>query len=773
MTRKSLNTPVISALSMALLFAVCCAAATPPQTQEMCEFYLNTCPRQFDGDTILVPQNVIAMGNKVHGCPPDTSSSDSNNAASIMFVIDNSGSMKGPTGSDPNGSRFTVTRALLDTILKNQPHAEVGLIVFREHLFFDTTTSQYYTKYFSPLSPVLDSEPDQAYLPFLGLNQAYGGKAGIDIIKDILVTDSTGGDLAYQPNYRNIRPLVGAGETNINGAFEAVKQAFAKSKNPKSRQFVIFLSDGTPAGTAQAGLAPTYFEGGVNIPTTYTVFFTANGAAPPSLTTMTNNIKANGYSATNPKSNLWTIQTSHNALMALIMTNVMGTILSGAPSTMIVSNVSLSDTSTIFLNGYFIFSERFPLQSGITPFKLPLVYTYYDRLSGTVRDTTVTVGFYVKRVAGAVPNQPGVVDSCWTQTLQLYNNGTPVSVVTDTMKSLEVRFTPNDTAITSVRVTIYSGADSESVLLTKTGSYWTATIPTSSLAAIPNDGKLQPRGADSVVVVYRNPKFPLDTLRLSVPYVDNSGPSIRRAVLLPGIPAGSNDTLKITVNEPVNCQRLMSMPPDSIFRYFDAGTLSNAMLRGASFLGSCQGTTISEILVLVPHGQLSITAWQDSIAFVPGTPHVTDTLGIVPSLQTKKRVIESGPTTAIEIAVSPNPASSSKPIDLKIRQAYANVIGNSTYGALISIFSPIPLKQITVGSVTAYGKADIYDAVGNLAQTNLPVIATDKPGVYGVFWNLRNRNTRLVGFGTYLVMIDITDINNRKTTERVKVGVQR
>jgi hypothetical protein len=226
---------------------------------------------------------------------------------------------------------------------------------------------------------VLDGEPDQAYLPFMGLSQTYGGKTGIAIIKDILATDTSGGDLVYQPDYRNIRPLTGTGETNINGAFEAAKQAFAHARYPRSRQFVLFLSDGVPAGTAQAGLPSNYYEGGVNIPTTFTVYFTASATAPASLTTMTNNIRNNNYSATNPKSNLWAIATSHDALLSLIMNNVMGTILASAQNSMIVSNVTLSDTSSKYVNGYFVFPERFPLQPNLTQFVLPLSYRYTDQ----------------------------------------------------------------------------------------------------------------------------------------------------------------------------------------------------------------------------------------------------------------------------------------------------------------------------------------------------------------------------------------------------------
>lgn len=244
---------------------------------------------------------------------------------SIIFLIDNSGSMRNT--NDPTGTRFTVTRALLDSIYENQPQAEVGLVVFREHLFFDTTTTEYYTQYFRAFDTVIDGEPDQAYLPLMTLNQTYGGKLGISIIKDILQTDSTGKDLAYQPLYRYARPNNGGGETNINGAFLAIQQAFLSAKNPPAQQFVIFFSDGEPAGTSQAGLAADWFSSGENMPTTFTVYFTSSGIAPQSLQIMTQNIRANGYSTTNAQSGLWALQTNFVALMNLLMENIMPAIL--------------------------------------------------------------------------------------------------------------------------------------------------------------------------------------------------------------------------------------------------------------------------------------------------------------------------------------------------------------------------------------------------------------------------------------------------------------
>jgi hypothetical protein len=135
---------------------------------DICELTFSGCPENFNGQTITVPDNVVKISSLVHACKASQTLHipGTGGTSSILFVIDNTGSMRGNNGNDPTGARFTVVRDLLDTIMAKQPDAEVGLIVFREHLFFDTTTTQYYTQYFKAFHPVMDSEPDQAYLPF-------------------------------------------------------------------------------------------------------------------------------------------------------------------------------------------------------------------------------------------------------------------------------------------------------------------------------------------------------------------------------------------------------------------------------------------------------------------------------------------------------------------------------------------------------------------------------------------------------------------------------
>lgn len=84
------------------------------------------------------------------------------------------------------------------------------------------------------------------------------------------------------------------------------------------------------------------------------------------------------------------------------------------------------------------------------------------------------------------------------------------------------------------------------------------------------------------------------------------------------------------------------------------------------------------------------------------------------------------------------------------------------------------MQTVRIGSQDqAYGKADIYDATGNLVQSDLPVQRGERPGVYGIFWSFRNRHTRTVGSGSYLVLVTTTDVTGKKSTRRIMIGVQR
>jgi hypothetical protein len=256
--------------------------------------------------------------------------------------------------------------------------------------------------------------------------------------------------------------------------------------------------------------------------------------------------------------------------------------------------------------------------------------------------------------------------------------------------------------------------------------------------------------------------------------VDSAGPIVTRVVLHPGGPGAGYDTLRIAFSEPVNCQQLTSTTPQSAFVYVDRDTVSAEALNGATFAGTCPAAYVSEVAVLVPVGAFDIVPLEDKIGFTGGSPYVVDTSGARPPLNGPQATIESAAGGKVELAVYPNPIEAGKEIEARIATAYADIVKGRTHGVIIGVNSAVPLKAIQLGSYgQVYGKADLYDAVGNIVRRHLPVEKTGKAGMYGIYWDIKNRNERLVGNGTYLLVVKTTDITGKKTTQRVKIGVRR
>ncbi|NLE00088.1 MAG: VWA domain-containing protein [Fibrobacter sp.] len=756
----------IASLGFILLSVLSYAGAA-----EICEFMFTDCPQNFNGDTIKVPQSVVALSSEIKACGTElTSAGDSAKLpSSIMFVIDHSGSMTGE-GSGPNdqmGSRFTVTTALIDSIYKVQPNAEVGVVVFSEHLYFDKTSSQYFSSYFSTLPKTYDAEPNQAYLPLLKLNGKYGDKSGIDIIKDVLKTDTVQGrnrrkyvDLVYKPNF------VTEYYTNINIGFIAAKDAMKSAANPAERQFVIFLSDGEPMGDSRAGLPANDFEKGTNMPTTFTVYFTSNKNAPLSLRNMTANIQKNGYSSSNPSSELWAIETNHNTLLNLLMDNVFDNILiTGDPLHMVINGVK----STSFVNSSFVFPEQFPLQATITSFNATASYKYTDPQTNAVRDTNVSINFTVKRVPDSEITK-GITLNCWEQpTLQFYYNGSPISFISEEMSRVEIRLDPNDETIKAATVRISSNLESENFVLAPVGTVLGAPVGVQLAAkGIAGDKIMQHIEGDSLVAVYKNPKIPLDSVRIAIPIVDKSGPVLDSAIYYPGR-NGARDTLKVVFSEPVQCRVLTAASPGVSYNYYDAGTLSSGFLNGASYIGTCETDLVASVYFLVNQG--TVVPVTDSMNLVGLSSTVKDKNGNMPSKDNPKVPVVWGTDNSISIAVSKNPFNPvTTIIPHNVYEKFSSAIGpQNRPGIIVGISSLKPL----VKKNDSYGTAKIYDPLGNIIAKDIKIEESTVSGDYGAFWDGTNMAGRLVGTGIYLMEITVTDTDRIVTQKKIKVGMKR
>lgn len=552
--------------------------------QENCELIFESCPENFNGDTITVPSNVIALSTHIRACDfTDIIEGviDSSAPPSIVFIIDHSHSMTGLgyqyPGNDANGARFEVTKNLVDTVYSRYPGAEVGLVVFREVLYFDHRNNDL-------LEHLPEYDGDQSYLPLLQLDdRVQGNLLGIQAVKSLLATrkitarnpyidrDVEYTDLVYEPDFSTV------GNTNINVAFDAAKAALAQASNPPERQFIIFLSDGEPYPEGDDSYD---FMTGEGVPTTYTVFLhNTEEDVPSSLNQMTRNIQNNGYSTSNSQSEIWLLgQTDYNSLMSLLMNNIirpMLTMISGTPNRMTVDKRIFS---TELDQDGFAFSKRFPLESDITELGIDIVYNVTNTRTGEKKDTTTESMLYVRRRDDAsVPD--GFSTLCWAKPgLSVEFQGSPVNVVRENMDRLEVLFNPGEDFFEHVQVEITNAygekLDLEKLDLEQQGDgTWSGSfmreIQTSPSIG---DKRLQHRLVDSIIVVFRNPDLPLDTLRVSLPFNVSKSVTVQSASYHDTDADGFIDSVYLAMDNPVSSDdleefaSLVTLPLHRVFR---------------------------------------------------------------------------------------------------------------------------------------------------------------------------------------------------------------
>ncbi|MGE5670579.1 MAG: hypothetical protein ACM31E_03990 [Fibrobacterota bacterium] len=523
-----------------------------------CELYLSTCPENFRNLRIEVPTDVSALHNKIYAC--DASSIiegmiDSDSPPSIMFVIDHSYSMMGLgntyPGNDPYGARFRVTLDLIDSVYARYPKAEVGVVVFREVLYFDHRNNSYFKQ--------LTNQGDQSYLPLFQLDKKVQGVTnGIDIVKQVLKTDTSiqysqkyginveCADLVYKPQFTTI------GNTNINNAFDAAIEAMALSSYPKSRQFIIFLSDGEPHPvndpSQHGGKDPFYFQQGLNTPATFTVYLHNTETVPPqSLVTMTSNIKVNNYSTANTKSDIWILKSNYEALKALFIDRIFNTIL----------NVTTGNAVTMSVNGImsnnrtdsgFVFNKSFEFNTDSTVFNIATKYHLINTVSGAERDTqTVSSLTFVRKANASVPDGMSMLCQSDKQ-MGFYYNGVKITSATDQMTSIELRLeglSSVNSALVSVLNVNAASIDNVQLSVVKIGAYYTGTFNRVIANALKDDKTLQHQKVDSITAVYRNPDDLSDSVRIAIPFVPDVVPPVSYTVTSAAINSPYKDGMTV------------------------------------------------------------------------------------------------------------------------------------------------------------------------------------------------------------------------------------
>ncbi len=513
------------------LLALCGA----PRAGLICNLVFEKCPGEWAGGSLSVPANVVWLDAKIPVCPEDIRVQSAGAAPSIVFVIDNSSSMsKGDVdnssgGNDPEEARFRVVRDMLDTIARNSPAAEVGLVIYTRRLQFDDRDNPFFRRAFA------DTAQHDAYVPLTRLDRDLGGGiTGLDTLKALLKYTGNG-NLAYATRFPDARansrytPDNLRDGTDITLGFEAAKTAMADARAAKADRYVIFLSDGEPQNvdTTRVGGIDD-FQSGRDVPTTFTVFFKGGSdspKAPKTIQAMTDSIRANGYSESNPKSAYWAINQPGVQLDTLLRNRVLNPIFTqtaGKAEKAVLAVAGNRYNSAATDGKSFDFAKRVALTGETTTVELVYTYAFVDSGRAKTRDVPYTLT--VRRNGAAASMPAGLSSSCQEQgDLALYAKGVALARVTADHRDLEVRLAlgAGETCDgCKVEIRPSQGADRENVAMSASGGYRTGNFSREIGSPAPGNGRLEHAAGDSIIAIYVNPENPLDVIRKAFPYTD-------------------------------------------------------------------------------------------------------------------------------------------------------------------------------------------------------------------------------------------------------------
>ncbi|GBU21877.1 hypothetical protein R80B4_01779 [Fibrobacteres bacterium R8-0-B4] len=601
--------------------------------------------------------------------------------------------------------------------------------------------------------------------------------------------------------------------------------------NP-SQRCNVFSADGIPGKGTQQPLNPRCeylldFEKGVingkTFPTTYTIYLQNTGnTVPTSIATMTDNVKNNGYSETNQKSAAKAFQSNFNTLLTYMMEEIVTPMLtrsSGLPNKIVISSPGVGSVeSEDTTGGEFVFSRRLPVDtSAVTPVNIELRYkvqidsaTSSGDIVHITRDSLFTYNFGIRRTA----NESQLVNwearqrlksTCYrAPTLDLQYTGTsltgPGGMVMGYMDVLQIVFDNSNGLFLydSVVVTVLNqvggeASDTERFKLVKgNDGKWTFQFPREVKdieAAKKNDGKLQNTGmGDSVILIFRNPDVPLDTIRFAVPYVSN----LMAFYDVPGDPANGTrlpDTVSVKVNERLDIYAKIfndgvwaqDIVPDNIKWYISDSTSTTVHLikdpddkSHAMFSSIAAGGTYT-VTAIYTNGSLVITT-KVTIKVNPGEP--VNTAGPNPFVPGSSNIMEhlmglsNSSPEKVEFyeSIVAGSASGGGP-----RAGGADNVN----GILVAATGSKPIQPngggMAGGKEVKYAKATaiIYDAVGHIVfkSKKEDIILANDGNTFGFVWSGKNTAGRTVGPGTYLLRMNATMANNEKFSYQRMIGV--
>jgi fibro-slime domain-containing protein len=271
------------------------------------------------------------------------------------------------------------------------------------------------------------------------------------------------------------------------------------------------------------------------------------------------------------------------------------------------------------------------------------------------------------------------------------------------------------------------------------------------------------------------------------PSVDGAGAVIYKALYLP--PRNRSDavrwdTIKIVLSEPVASApfKSLSLAPRDLINYYLLGTnLSASALQSAYFDTSGLGDYSKEYRMIVSSVEVTVRPDTDRVQLKGPVPDPSGNNPPPPNIA-RKALIEWGAQNNALIFINPNPfVPGVTPVPQKIVEYYSNVVKGQTQmingvpqymGTIIAINMIKPLKQQTDGT---FGTATIYDMLGNIIMKSLKLKVASSSTIkdYGIAWDGRNENGRMVGAGTYLCIVTMTDVDGKKQVKRAKIGVKR
>lgn len=513
---------------------------------KVCKISYHDYPANLDGITIEVPEDAVSLSEAITIKQPDDSSVTFLNTPAIMFVIDNSGSMFKPhqydknekdstyeLARDPEGNRFTVTSALIDSLYEKDPNSQVGLTVFGSGLHYDSTGEV--TKYIDPDD--FSNMWNGTFVTFLQLNKEYENKgkmdSGFNILKFFLETHELTEDVTFTDANNNKigdttvtytmlknlrRTYKSYTGTDITLAFDAVKASLEFTEVDVKNQYTIFFSDGVPSGTSNDD-----FKEGKGVPTTYTVFFDPDMEAPAVLKEMNKNIQDNGYSSSNPKSELWPFDnSSHEELLEFMVENILNKI-SGEITTEPIEITINGKSNGVWEDDTFVFTEQFPLIGELSPFKFDISYLLKIKTSDgkeEVDSINEEVDFSVERMTN-----PDLLDSLeveyWNRDILFYEDGEEISALNEKSEEFELRFREEhidcNYRYSDVDIILRSEimGDELTVRLDEKDEHnFRKIVAVDFKANSPDnsDDVLQISPNDRIIAFFANPRLPLDTL---------------------------------------------------------------------------------------------------------------------------------------------------------------------------------------------------------------------------------------------------------------------